>query len=237
MFRKIPKICVAPLQVRMDSAMRTAATNPYQQGIGVPIDVNITMENAGKWKKTKTHRIWMLQVEVLEADQLTVIFDTINLPEYATICYYSSDRKHLACPPLSTLNRQIAPGRHSVLPPLNRQGSISSIIIEYREPINVDLSSRQFKINKIFFGRFLNKRTSLRGIDDAEGGSCEIDINCSEGVCWHSEGMAIASIGDQSTGNYGTGVLLKTVINDRKLYLYTARHVVIASTNFNISAI
>lgn len=94
-FRKIPKICVAPLQVRMDSAMRTAATNPYQQGIGVPIDVNITMENAGKWKKTKTHRIWSVEIKVEGADQVLIGFDKMNLPENAELYYYSSDKKNL----------------------------------------------------------------------------------------------------------------------------------------------
>lgn len=233
-FKKIPKICVVPQQARIDSAMRVAAKSPYQLGIGVPIDVNITMENAGKWKETKTHRIWILEIEATEADQILIGFDRMNLPENAELHYYSYDRKSLSKPSISNLNRLYNERGYVGLPALNGNGTISSVIIEYKEPIHPYNPIRQFRINKILFGRFLNKGTSLRNMDNTEGGSCEIDINCPEGVCWHSEGMSIGNI-RISASEYGTGVLLNTAANNKKVYLYTARHVVANLSDFNIN--
>jgi lysyl endopeptidase len=229
--KKVPKICVEPRKERMDSALNAAKNNPHPQGIGVPIDVNITMENSGKWKKTKTHRIWTLQIEAIGADQLFIGFDSIQLPEDADISYYSADKKYLASPHVNNLNRMSAEGRKVALPPLNQSGTISSIIIEYRELLNSNNKGR-FKIDKIIFGRFLNKKqSSLR--NGADESSCEIDINCTEGNCWHSEGMGIGNI-NISTAEYGTGVLLNTTLNNGKLYLYTARHVVSNLNDLNI---
>ena len=226
-FKCIPKVCIADPTQSFDSLRRKLQPGERKR-VTVDVAVDITMENSGQWKETKTHRIWIVEIVGERADQIGLKFEDIYLPENAKLYYYSSDRKYLAKPSPKNVNNYRQTGNKVSLPAISPNAKVPSVILEYHEPLGTDYPRRIFQIGKISYTKFPDTASIYR---DAEEESCETDISCPQGICWHNESNGIANIRVDLPGidaGNGTGALLNTVRDSEspKLYVYTARHVI-----------
>lgn len=188
----------------------------------VPIDVNLTTENAGDWTTIDSFNVWQLQINVDAAKAITLAYDKFWLPDGAKLFIYSKDRKHVLGAFTSLNNNKNEKVSGFVT------GFIKGddVIIEYYEPQHIK-NKGIISISRI---GYVYKNLALFNYENTVVGfgnslSCHININCPEGNNWQEEKRAVSAYYNIYDGTgLCSGALVNNTSNDRTPYYLTANH-------------
>ena len=195
--------------------------------VGVSIDADISMENAGTWTDLPMGaRLWTLKVKVPGAKALTLGFEDFYLAEGSKLFFYNENRKQVLGAFTSENNLE---NRTFAIEQV--QGEV--VYIEYYEPAYKKSGSAGKTAFHIFdVGYFYREFTDLKPYKDTqtrvqESEPCEVDINCTPvGDNWQDEKRGVAQITLKSGGGWYvcTGSLINNTNSDGTPYFLTAFH-------------
>jgi hypothetical protein len=182
--------------------------------------VNYNLTNSGTWTTLSNgDKIWQLEIYSPGALSINLLYDKFWLPEGTKFFVYSSNRKHSIGAFTSVNNK----GNTK-----NIQGFATGliygdkVILEYYLPQNVEVQG-VISIAYVVHGyRYIVLPESTEA-GYGESGSCQVNVNCSEGQNWQNEKNAVALI--LVDGNrYCSGSLINTTANDARPLFLTADH-------------
>ena len=187
---------------------------PLQAGIVLPLDNKYISKN-GVWSAVSSnHFVWRVLLKVSSAKALTLYFKNFNLSPSDRLFIYSSDLKQ-------TIGAFTAKNNGYYF----TAGLIesSNLIIEFN--CTKMLAQLPFEFSQI--GVVMKRE---RGYGDA--GSCEVPINCDEGLEWQYQKRGVARILVKQANAlfWCTGTLVNNTRNNGKPYFLTANHCGMGST-------
>jgi PKD repeat protein len=242
-------ITLAPInvfQAQLEDSMR-----PGPLWVGRSIPVGVSMETAGSWTNVPNGAsIWRLEITSAGAKAIGVYYDQFYLPEGSKLFLYNGSKTQVIgafthennpasgtfsteliqgetvileyVAPIVALNKydpnqqpqglrdgdqQVWPGNHLVIPERPRI-SISEIVYVYRDV------------------PFLEKYDLSKAPTWGSSGTCNVNVNCTEGASWQSQKKGVAEIFIKNGASYGfcTGSLVNTTNNSGTPYFLTADH-------------
>ncbi len=181
--------------------------------------LNKTTENSGKWTVLSNgQRVWNLAISSPGAYSLNLVFDRFRLPKGGQLFVYNytSDRVLGAY----TEKNNKASGRFAIEP----LGG-DELIIEYIEPLKPEFKA-ELKLGKVYhdYKNIFKLLDSKSSQVKSASGSCNVDINCSEGLTWQTEKHAVCHM--TYGGWIATGTLINNSKKDGRPYILTAHHVI-----------
>ncbi len=201
-----------------DEQVDPLKNSPYRFGANVAVDLDVN--NSGSWTYLPNgDRIWRIGINSSGATSLNFVFDQYQLPEDGRVFVYAADGSQLIGSFTSENASQV--GSLGV-------GLIFSnaIVIEYHEP-EAAIGTGYLHIDNVTHGY----RSALGGIESTlekagpfgNSGSCNINVNCPEGLPYGIQKRSVAVI---VVGNSGicTGALVNNTAQDNKPYFLTANH-------------
>lgn len=189
----------------------------YRVGVEVPVSISTT--NSGQWDNLPAGgRIWRVTIICNGAQALGLNYDDLHLPEGADIFVYTPDQKYVIGALTKTeipLNQKFA----------TRPLSGDALVLEYYEP---DHTTEQALINisgLVYIYRGFEAQNS-DNTKSVSSGSCEVNVNCSEGDNWQKQKQGVVKILTKVGSRYYscTGSLLNNTAQDFKGFLLTASH-------------
>ncbi|MBN1251316.1 MAG: T9SS type A sorting domain-containing protein [Bacteroidales bacterium] len=183
--------------------------------------VKLNPENSGVWNELSNGiKIWQLEINSANAFSVGLLLDSFKLNKGVQLFVYSYDKKTIKGAFTSVNNKQN--NKFSILPV-----SGDKIIVEIDVPANLDYG--ELNISGIIhdYKGFLSKEKDNTKLS----GSCNVNINCSEGDDWQNEKRAVTKYIFSSHGStYScTGALVNNTAEDDKPYLLTANHCISTS--------
>ncbi len=176
-------------------------------------NVNLSPENSGTWMTLDNgDKIWRLRIKSTGAYSLSLIFDNYKLNNGAKIFLYSVDKKIVKGAFTDENNKKDS--WFSTVPIAGDE-----IIIELNVAADVDYG-------KLDISGVVHDYKGTFGLKTGYGssGSCNVNINCPEGLEWQVEKRSVAKL---LVGGYlCTGALINNTAIDAKPYLLTAEHCV-----------
>ncbi len=199
----------------LEDEQNVGTKKPFR--FGAEIDTSITLHNAGTWQELPNgDRVWQLRISCREAKTMNFIFDRFFIPQGGRMFIYTPDRKYVTGAfteqnnnPEHVFSTSLYPG--------------SSVIMEYYEPVSVK-DMGEISIATVVHGyRDIFFKTDKGNYGTS--GSCNININCTEGRDWQMEKRGVALI-LRGGSAHCTGALINNTSNDGTPYLLTANHCV-----------
>ena len=184
---------------------------------GVELDTNLTIANSGLWHELPGgDRVWQLKITCQGAKTLNFDFDRFVIPVGGRFFIYTPDRKYVSGAFTEQNNNPERVFATSLYPG-------QSAIMEYYEPASVR-GTGEIAIGCVVHGyRDIFFKTD-KG-DYGTSGSCNININCTEGRDWQLEKRGVALILRRGSAHC-TGALINNTSNDGTPYFLTAYHCV-----------
>lgn len=182
---------------------------------GKDIDVNFTLNNSGKWQELENgDRIWQLNIVSEGAYSINLIYNYFDIPLGAKLFVYNEQKDDYIG---AFTNRNVK--KDKTFATFLVKGE--STIIEYYEPANVK-GQGKIIISKVIHGYkdFFSKLNKGYG----GSGSCNNNVNCSEGEDWQNEKRSVAMILLASNSRWCSGSLINNANIDGTPYLLTANH-------------
>ncbi len=202
---------------------------PYRMGVVVP--VSLSVDNDGEWRNVAGGRLWTLHLRCKGAKALTMYYDKFFLPEGSDLFVYSPGGKDVAgafTPANNTGNNSFAtrliPGEETVL--------------EYFEPDNC-YSKANISISGILYAYRSADVHDLKNGDDYGGsGSCEVNVNCTEGDMWKDQKQGVARVLTRINNSafWCSGSLLNNTQQDFSPVFITASHCALNDYNDNVAS-
>lgn len=182
-------------------------------------EVSINNQDNGIWDTLSDgSKIWQTSIKSEGAYSLNFTFSEFIIPDGAAVFVYSADRSMV----LGAFTSANMKSSH-VLPVSPVIGD--QIIIEYDEPADADFQGL-LSINRVghdYSGIF------IKDGQYGESDTCNLDINCYEGLIWQSEKRSVCRILINNT-TLCTGVLVNNTRQDKTPYVLTANHCISAQT-------
>lgn len=185
----------------------------------IPVSYNLTKD--GIWTTLKDgSRICRLTITSPDALGIILSYDKFYIPEHSKLFIYNNDKSQVLGAYTSRTNpeggrfsTELIYGDQVTLEYVEGGSELAEIIISgvghgYQNIVN-----------------YQNKK-SLVGFN--KSGSCQVNINCSEGANWQSEKKGVARIYAliDAVWYRGTGSLVNNTLNDKAGLMLTAAHVV-----------
>ncbi|MCD4770477.1 MAG: T9SS type A sorting domain-containing protein [Bacteroidales bacterium] len=179
--------------------------------------VSLTPDNSGYIVDLPdSKKIWHLFIRSENAKSINIIFSKFNLKENEKVFIYNRNMSDIQGPFTYRNNKQ--PGSLATVPV---QGS--EIVIEYHFSEKDRGLLEVGQISHDFLGVF-----GSNGSKDqyyGTSGSCNIDINCSQGDNWQEEKRAVVRVLANGT-ELGTGFMVNNIRQENIPYLISAQHVI-----------
>ena len=191
----------------------------YPPRFGFSHFVDFNLNNSGTWQELSNgDRIWRLTIFCPKALSINLLYDKFWIPEGGKFYIYTPDKKQ--CLGAFT-NKNNKSDKDNIQEYATGLLFSDEIILEYYQPKDVQ-EEAIISIASVVHGyRYVNLDTKSLG----DSGSCQVNINCSEGNNWQNEKKAVAMIlvnGERIC----TGSLIQTTsINNDPVFL-TANHCV-----------
>ncbi len=197
--------------------MDKAFGNPYRMAVGV--NAGLDMQNSGTWTELPDHsgRIWQLIVKVPDAKALIAYYNQFHIPEGCALYVYDESKKVVNGPYTSIYNPESGYFSTPMTPG-------ASCVIEYFESVGVT-EAAAISIEEMGF--------VYRGAEMVDpiayaqkSGSCEVDVNCSEGNAWQDEKKGVCKLLTKIGANtfMCSGSLMNNTLQDCTPYILTADH-------------
>jgi V8-like Glu-specific endopeptidase len=182
----------------------------YGEPFSCAIDI---FEQATMSKLDNGINLYQFVIESKNAKSLNLIFDEFRLEEGTVMYILSADKKNFIGAYTSLNNNQA-----------NALGTellySEKIVVEIQEPINNEGKSR-LKIGKIIHG-FIHLDEFFEK-DLNSSGSCNIDVNCPQGLGWEIPRNSVAMMVN-GTGGFCTGAMVNNTSGALIPYFLTANH-------------
>jgi hypothetical protein len=196
---------------------RANSNLPYRFAQGFSVSQNIY--TIGTWTDLGNgDRLWRLKIQAPEALSINFLYDDFYIPQGGLYYIYAEDGSEILGAFSIHNNR---PSRKFATGLVNSE----SVILEYFEPAAV-AGQGMIAVSQVAHGyRDFENNSSLdsqsEGLGDA--GSCQVNINCSEGNDWQVEKKAVARIVINGVETC-TGTLINNIANNCTPYFLTAEH-------------
>ncbi|HSV89382.1 MAG TPA: T9SS type A sorting domain-containing protein, partial [Bacteroidales bacterium] len=196
---------------------------PMHAGFALP--ANIFPERKAKWEvvENKKH-VWRLKIKAPGALGIGLNFDAFELQEGAKLFFYTPDRSeilgsftHLNNNEFQIFSTRIVPG--------------DAIVIEYEEPYYpgkpATAEQSLLRLESVTFissGRGLVSPVVEK--DLGASGTCNVNINCPEGINWQTQKRGVALLLLRSGNNwfYCSGSLVNNTRHNGDMLFLTAAH-------------
>lgn len=183
--------------------------------------VNYNTENSGTWTDLNDgSRIWELSIICKKALSINLLYDKFWLPDSAKFFIYNKEKTRV----IGAFTSQNNSGSE-YNPDAFATGLVygDEITLEYHEPKN-HIGEGIISISGIVHGyRYIKLPDESIDKNYGGSGSCNKNVNCSEGVPWRTEKKGVALI--VVNGNrYCTGCLVNNTNQDGTPYFLTANH-------------
>lgn len=185
------------------------------------IDVDLNMEKSGEWYSLEDgRRIWRLPIKCPGAVALILRYSEFKIPPGAKLFIYNSDYSHI----LGAYTDKTNPLGKSFA---TEAVAGDNIVLEYVEAIDSEKGNKaKIQISGIgYCYNYISVSRSLRsGVNGS--GSCQVNINCSEGDEWQHQKKGIArTLTPLSDGWYlCSGSLVNNTSDIIKPYYLSAHH-------------
>jgi hypothetical protein len=166
--------------------MDTKSGHPYRIASNIPVSMN--MQNSGTWTDLpdQSGRIWRLNITSPDAHALIVYYDQFYLPPGAKLFLYDESRKQILGaytennnPESGNFANEMIEGENLTLEYFEPTGTIGNAIISIEE------------IGYVYRGETtVNPDLPLY----KSSGSCEVNINCTEGANWQDEKKGVCKL-------------------------------------------
>jgi hypothetical protein len=191
---------------------------PYRVGVEVP--ANLSIAESGVWDDLQGgDRLWRLHISCPGAVALGIDYFSFYLPPGADLFIYNSGHTQVAG--AYTASNNIRGHSFSTRPLLGDE-----IILEYFQPADcIDVPVIEISgLNFIYRG--MNVGLPRNGDNFGGAGSCEVNVNCSEGDNWKSQANGVVRILTRVKGQsyWCTGSLLNNTRLDFTPLILTANH-------------
>jgi hypothetical protein len=204
--------------LHMEDTRRDETGEPFR--FAVTIKTDLSPSNSGTWDIIAGQtRIWRLKINSQGALALGLYYDKFHLPAGSKLFLYNDDKTQVIG--AFTIDNNTPEGLFAT--ELIRG---SSVILEYSEPISTS-QPVQIHVSEVahaYRGVGILSNKGIRGFGDS--GSCEVNINCSEGQSWQDakRGVVRISVKNGSSLFWCTGSLVNNTSHDYSPYLLTADH-------------
>lgn len=205
------------LQLHREDSLNNTKQSPYRVAVTIPAICDVM----GKAQPTlrSNGKIWRLQLRAKGAKALSVSFQKFYIPAGGKLFMYDVFLKKKIGAFTSENNRADGTMSFEILPG-------ESIILEYFQP-NSEVELPQLITSELVYvyrSPGYDPAVTLKDFKDA--GSCEININCTEGQPYSDQKKGVVRILIKSNNNYFwcTGSLMMNTNRDFKPYILTAAH-------------
>jgi len=181
--------------------------------------VDKTTDNSGTWTVLSNgQRVWNLALASPGAYSLSVVFEKFRLPKGGKLFVYNYTNDRILGAYTEENNKNS--GRFAIEPLAG-----DDLIIEYIEPINPEFKA-DIELGKVYHDfknifRILDAKSSQV---KSSSGSCNVNINCDEGLNWQVEKRAVCHI--TYGGFIASGTLINNSKKDGRPFILTAHHVI-----------
>lgn len=187
--------------------------------IGVEIPVSFSSLTDGDWIETNDGgRLWRLSLKSGNAKAIGLNYNTIRLPQGCDMFVYTPDHTFIIG---AFTNNELGYGSIFATRPI----AGGEVIIEVYEP----KASRNKSVVEIsgisYVYRGFNYNTSFNSAKSISD-SCEVNINCEEGVNWQTQKRGVVKLYTKVNSNYYwcTGTIMNNTKQDFSGLLLTASH-------------
>ncbi|NWJ51652.1 MAG: T9SS type A sorting domain-containing protein [Bacteroidetes bacterium] len=205
------------VQLNSEDLLNSTKQNPYRVAVAIPSIFNI-MEKAQPFNVTNG-KIWRLQLRAKGAKALSVSFQKFYIPGNGKLFMYDTFLKKKIGAFTAANNREDGTMSFELL-------LGESIILEYFQPKNeVELPQLiTSELAYVYRSPGYDPAVTLKDFGDA--GSCEINVNCTEGKPYNDQKKGVVRILIKSNRNYFwcTGSVMMNTNRDFKPYILTAAH-------------
>ena len=193
---------------------------PFRFGYDIPVSINL--ENSGTWDLLDDgSRLWRIKIKSEDAFSINLIFDEYNLPNEAELFVYS-ENLDMVLGAFTSLNNKDYGGMATS--PI--EGDV--IFLEYYESNSANFRG-QLSISHVVHGY---KDVFFKEYRDyGDSGSCNNNVNCSEGDLWDNEIRAAAMILSSNGSRLCSGSMINNVRQDLTPYFLTANHCIYGNTD------
>jgi hypothetical protein len=189
---------------------------------GYPHTVNYNLTNSGTWYELPNgDKLWQLNVVCPDALSVNFCFDKFWIPEGGKFFIYSKDKNYSIGAFTSRNNKGSREDIHGFATGLLYG---SDVVLEYYQPKEV-ADGAVISIEYVVHGYRFIKIYDNKSFGDS--GSCEVNINCSEGQDWQNEKRAVAIVVVNGT-RWCTGSLLNNTDNNLTPFFLTANHCLVS---------
>lgn len=202
---------------------------------GRVISVNYSIQNSGTWTLLPNgDKLWRLTLSSIEAKALNLYFSKFQLPEGSQLYVYGKDKKQILGAYISKNNPEIG----TEFATEHVYGD--QLTIEYYQPAGLS-DSEPFIVNGLGYAYRDIKNPyeeQMQNKDFGSSGSCNININCTEGTNWQSEKRAVCRILVKQGSGQGwcSGALVNNGALNCKPYILSAFHCALNSTTSDFNS-
>ncbi len=187
--------------------------------IGIEIPIAISASNYGQWDYIPGGgRIWRVTLSCNGAQAIGLNYNELRLPAGADIFIYTPDHKNV----LGAFTSDEVPYYQKFT---TRPVSGDAVVLEYYEPPQVKEQAVIDISGLVYIYRGFESLSNAN-IKSASSGSCEVNVNCSEGDNWQNQKQGVVKILTKVAAKYFycTGTLMNNTAQDFTGFLLSAAH-------------
>ena len=194
----------------LEDELANKRNKPYRIGINIPVNKGI--ENSGTWTVSANgDKIWRLKLTAKDATALGVYYNSFYIPKGGKLFLYNDAYAKIIGAYTSVNNSPSGLFATELI-------SGESVTLEYDQPEYVK-DNAIINISEINYAY-----RSVNGISSS--GSCEVNVNCSEGNNWKAQKQGVVKIVVKAeAGTYlCSGSVVNNTRHDYTPYVLTADH-------------
>lgn len=181
-------------------------------------EVDYSTENSGVWDSLADgRRVWRIAISSEGAYSLGLNFSKFRIPTGGQVFVYNNQTDRVLGAYTEKSNKE---SNRFAVEPLKGD----EIVVEYIEPLQPEFTA-ELEIGAVLHD-YKNIFNRLEGdeSDLKSSGSCNVNINCSEGDDWQTEKKAVCHI--LYGGYMASGAMINNTSLDGSPYFLTAHHVI-----------
>ncbi len=214
---ELPLFSVPPPDIeRLLGEDEFAGKRGEAQRLGVLLPIRITPSGPLNWKQLSDGtKQWRARIQVSGARSLALYYEDFYLPEGCRLFVYDKLRTKLIGAFTHLNNHESGSFANELIPG-------DELIVELLAPVDTR-EQPGFTISEVLFAYGKEGRNS-QGFGDA--GSCNVNVNCSEGINWKDQKRGVVKIQSRVGGSVlsCSGSLINNTKFDFTPYIFTADH-------------
>ena len=194
------------------------AANGQPARFAVSNTVRVSPATHGTWERLDaTWSLWRLRIEAPGADHVNLGFRNFHMPGDARMQFYSADYQHVQRA-FDAADHQ--PTGQLWTPIVRGDRVVCELYVRTAQRDLAQLDLVHVGSGYRFFGA---GPTAVRTVLTDGSGSCNVDVNCPQGLAWKNESAAVAAV---SVGGslFCCGCMINNTAQDGRNFFLTAKH-------------